>query len=129
MRLTYGNGGGTHDQRYIIDGGFLELVRLGVMSANDWTILETIPEYDEILKQTITKDGVEAEAWFRYNYDGYGEYNDDRNFDTSGRGRLWPIFTAERGIYEIAKSGAGCAASNYNNYTGSNYYYKHNDYN
>ncbi len=50
--------GGTHDQRYIIDGGFLELVRLGVMSANDWTILETIPEYDEILKQTITKDGV-----------------------------------------------------------------------
>lgn len=113
VQLTYGNGGGTHDQRYIIDGGFLELVRLGVMSANDWTILETIPEYDEILKQTISKDGVEAEAWFRYNYDGYGEYNDDRNFDTSGRGRLWPIFTAERGIYEIAKSGNGCAGQKY----------------
>lgn len=72
------------------------------MSPNDWTIIETLPEYDAILKQTIPGKG---DAWFRYNYDGYGEHNDGRSFDGGGRGRLWPIFTAERGIYEIARSG------------------------
>jgi len=77
---------------------------MGAMSPSDWTILETLPEYDALLKQTIAGKG---DAWFRYNYDGYGEYNDGRNYDGSGRGRLWPIFTAERGIYEIAKAGAG----------------------
>lgn len=101
-RLTFGNGVGTHDQRLIVDGGFLELVRMGVMSPQDWTILETIPEYDQLLKQTLPGKG---DAWFRYNYDGYGEANDGTNYNGTGRGRLWPIFTAERGIYEIAKSG------------------------
>jgi len=101
VNLTFGNGVGTHGERYIVDGGFLELVRMGVMSPSDWTILDTLPEYDALLKQTITGKG---DAWFRYNYDGYGEYNDGRNYDGSGRGRLWPIFTAERGIYEIAKA-------------------------
>jgi glucoamylase len=104
VSLTFGNDAGTHGERWIVDGGFLELVRMGAMSPNDWTILETLPEYDAILKQTIASKG---DAWFRYNYDGYGEYNDGRNYDGSGRGRLWPIFTAERGIYEIAKAGDG----------------------
>ncbi len=102
VSLTFGNGVGTHGERYIVDGGFLELVRMGAMSPNDWSILETVPEYDALLKQTLAGKG---DAWFRYNYDGYGEYNDGRNYDGSGRGRLWPIFTAERGIYEIARSG------------------------
>ncbi|MBD9358362.1 amylase [Methylomonas sp. EbA] len=108
--LTFGNGVGSHGERWIVDGGFLELVRMGVMSPKDWTILETLPEYDAILKQTIAGKG---DAWFRYNYDGYGEYNDGRNYDGSGRGRLWPIFTAERGIYEIAKSGDGSKGESY----------------
>lgn len=101
VSLPFGNGVGTHGERYIVDGGFLELVRMGVMSPSDRTILETVPEYDALLKQTIAGKG---DAWFRYNFDGYGEYNDGRNYDGSGRGRLWPIFTAERGIYEIARS-------------------------
>jgi glucoamylase len=109
-QLTYGNGAGTHDQRFIIDGGFLELVRMGAMSPEDWTILETLPEYDAILKQIIPGS---RDAWFRYNYDGYGEYNDGRSYDGSGRGRLWPIFTAERGIYEIARSRNGTAGAPY----------------
>jgi glucoamylase len=109
-QLTYGNGGGNHDQREIIDGGFLELVRMGVINPKDWTILETLPEYDAILKQTISGKG---DSWFRYNFDGYGEHNDGRSFDGTGRGRLWPIFTAERGIYEIAKSGKGSDGESY----------------
>jgi glucoamylase len=96
------NGGGARDERRVVDGGFLELVRLGVKDANDSGILETIPEYDSVLKQTITGKGP---AWFRYNFDGYGEKNDGSNYDGTGRGRLWPIFTAERGMYEIAKAG------------------------
>jgi hypothetical protein len=51
-----------HGERYIIDGGFLELVRMGVMSPNDWTIPETIPEYDAILKQTIQPKGTLGSA-------------------------------------------------------------------
>jgi glucoamylase len=100
--FTIGNGGGTHDERKIIDGGFLELVRLGVKSANDSAILDTLPEYDAIAMQTIAGKGP---AWFRYNSDGYGEKNDGSNYDGTGRGRLWPIFTAERGMYEIARAG------------------------
>ena len=46
VQITLGNGTGTHGERYVIDGGFLELARMGVMSPNDWTILETLPEYD-----------------------------------------------------------------------------------
>ncbi|MBK5912751.1 hypothetical protein CCR84_00140 [Rhodocyclus purpureus] len=110
VSLAFGNGVGSHGERWIIDGGFLELVRMGVMSPSDWTILETLPEYDAILKQTIAGKG---DPWFRYNFDGYGEHNDGRDYDGSGRGRLWPIFTAERGIYEIVKSGDGAKGSAY----------------
>jgi glucoamylase len=98
------NGAPAADQRRVVDGGFLELVRLGVKDANDAGILETLPEYDSVLKQTIAGKGP---AWFRYNFDGYGEKIDGSNFNDNGggRGRLWPIFTAERGMYEIAKAG------------------------
>jgi glucoamylase len=96
------NGAPANDQRKVVDGGFLELVRLGVKDANAGSVLETLPEYDSILKQTITGKG---DAWFRYNFDGYGETNTGANYSGEGRGRLWPIFTAERGMYEIAKGG------------------------
>src|SRR5207302_1084888 len=99
--ISLQNGGGPRDKRDIVDGGFLELVRMGAMSPNDWTILDTLPEYDQILKQTIAGKG---DAWFRYNYDGYGEDNGGEPFQGAGRGRLWPIFTAERGVYEIART-------------------------
>jgi glucoamylase len=103
--LELGNGSGPHDQREVVDGGFLELVRLGVKAANDPAVLETLPEYDATLKQTIAGRG---EAWFRYDFDGYGERNDGAAYDNqSGRGRLWPIFTAERGMYEIQRSCCG----------------------
>jgi glucoamylase len=105
------NGGGTPSQNRVVDGGFLELVRMGVKSASDPSVLATLPEYDSLLKQTVPGKG---DAWFRYNYDGYGERNDGGNYDNAaGRGRLWPIFTAERGMYEIARSGSGSAGVPY----------------
>ena len=108
--LALQNRSGSYDKRAIMDGGFLELVRMGVLSPNDWTILDTLPEYDQLLKQTIPGKG---DAWFRYNYDGYGEDNNGGDYQDTGRGRLWPIFTAERGIYEIARSGKGSIGQPY----------------
>ena len=102
--ISIGNGGGNHDERAIVDGGFLELVRMGVKAPNDPAVVDSLPEYDAILKQTIAGKG---DAWFRYNCDGYGEKNDGSNYNGAGRGRLWPIFTAERGMYEIHKAGDG----------------------
>ncbi len=102
QHFTVGNGGGDHDERDVIDVGFLELVRMGVKAADDPTILDTIPEYDAMLHQDVPGKGP---AYFRYNYDGYGEQNNGDNYDGShGRGRLWPIFTAERGMFEIARA-------------------------
>lgn len=109
ITVTHGNGGGTHDQRYIIDGGFLELVRMGVKRPDDPSIVATLPEYDAVLKRTIPGKG---DAWFRYNYDGYGERIGGGAYDgLTGRGRLWPIFTAERGMFKIAGTGVGSDGS------------------
>jgi glucoamylase len=109
-RLVFGNGAGEHDARSVVDGGFLELARLGVLSPNDWTLVDTLPKYDGILMQDIPGKG---KAWFRYNCDGYGEHNDGSPYNGGGRGRLWPIFTAERGIYEISRTGNGAAGRSY----------------
>jgi glucoamylase len=102
--ITLGNGGGTHDERAIVDGGFLELVRMGVKAPDDPEIVDSLPEYDAVLKQSIAGKG---DAWFRYNCDGYGESNQGADYHGSGRGRLWPIFTAERGMYEIHRAADG----------------------
>lgn len=112
--ITIGNGGGKHNEKWIVDGGFLELVRKGVKRPDAPKILETLPEYDSTIKQTIAGKG---DAWFRYNNDGYGESNTGANYpnDNTGRGRLWPIFTAERGMYEIARTGLGSSGLPYLN--------------
>ncbi|QCP54390.1 amylase [Trinickia violacea] len=114
--LAIKNGGGSHDARRVVDGGFFELVRMGVKRANDPTILNTISVYDSVLGQSLNLPNAPAlspNTWFRYNFDGYGEHNDGSDFDGAGVGRLWPIFTAERGMYEIARQGSGGAGSPY----------------
>jgi glucoamylase len=111
LTVSINNGGGEHDQREIVDGGFLELVRLGVKAPDDPAIVDSLPEYDAIAKQSIAGRG---DAWFRYNFDGYGETNAGAAWDgVNGRGRLWPILTAERGMYEIARAAAGAAGAPY----------------
>jgi glucoamylase len=111
LSVAIGNNGGTHRAIDIVDGGFLELVRMGVKRPTDPTILASLVPYDGVIEQMI---GGANPAWFRYNFDGYGEGNSGAAFDgTSGRGRLWPIFDAERGNYEIARTGTGSAGSPY----------------
>jgi glucoamylase len=53
---------------------------------------------DALLK-TETPSGP---VWHRYNCDGYGEHDDGRPYDGTGRGRGWPLLTGERGHYELA---------------------------
>jgi glucoamylase len=112
MSIGIGNNGGGHRAIDIVDGGFLELVRMGVKRPNDPTITNSLMAYDGVIKQTIGSNVYPA--WFRYNFDGYGETNSGGSYDgSSGRGRLWPIFEAERGNYEIAATGAGSAGASY----------------
>ena len=110
MSIDIANNGGTHRAIDIIDGGFLELVRMGIKRPNDPTITNSLLAYDTVIEQTIGGNT----AYFRYNFDGYGETNAGGPFNgSSGRGRLWPIFDAERGNYQIAATGTGSAGSPY----------------
>ena len=43
ISYNVGNGGPTLDQRSVIDAGFLELARLGELSANDADIQQSLP--------------------------------------------------------------------------------------
>jgi glucoamylase len=76
---------------------FLQIVRFGLRSADDPLIRNSIIVIDELLK-TETPNGP---SWHRYNGDGYGEHDDGRPFDGTGRGRAWPLLTGERGHYEL----------------------------
>jgi glucan 1,4-alpha-glucosidase len=96
--LDINNGGGSYDERSIVDAGFLDLVRLGVAPADDPDVLASLPEVDATIKVN-TPNGP---MWYRYNHDGYGEKADGSPYDGTGVGRLWPLLTGERGEYELA---------------------------
>jgi glucoamylase len=96
---TLSDGGPTVDQRTVVDPSFLELVRLGVLRADNPAVLSTLPVVDRELGVN-TPNG---EFWHRYNHDGYGESLTGGPFgNNDGVGRLWPIFAGERGEYELA---------------------------
>jgi glucoamylase len=117
-KLGDNNGKPGVDKKSVIDGGFLELVRYGVRSADDAAIVDTITEYDSQniednlrVKYNFSFTGEQGEfpGWRRYGNDGYGEDTlKGRGYNATGknieqqRGRVWPFFTGERGHYELA---------------------------
>ena len=121
--ITYnlGNGSVTADQRAIVDAGFLELVRLGILPASDPTVQSSLNVIDKVIKaQTSTGAG-----FYRYgtdttgSEDGYGDCftpdptscpADGQPWPTTntGSGHPWPVLAGERGEYEVA---AGDSAS------------------
>ena len=69
ISYNVGNGGPTLDQRDVIDAGFLELVRLGILAADDPDVAQSLPVVDA----TIKSDTPSGTGWHRYNGDGYGD--------------------------------------------------------
>jgi glucoamylase len=98
-QLDVHNGGGVWDERDVVDAGFLEFVRLGIRPANDATIVHSL----EIIDSTIRIETPSGPSFRRYNHDGYGDTSFGGPWQGEGIGRLWPIFTGERGEYEIAR--------------------------
>ncbi|MCU1266934.1 MAG: glucan 1,4-alpha-glucosidase [Acidobacteria bacterium] len=106
-KVEINSGGGTYDEREIVDAGFLELVRLGIKSAGEPLVRASLAVVDKLIK-VETPVGA---AWYRYNHDAYGERPDGGPYDGhSGVGRLWALLTGERGEYELA-TGDKTAAS------------------
>ena len=97
-KLDVRNGGGVWDKRDVVDAGFLELVRLGIRPANDAIIAHSV----QVIDSTIRTETPNGPGFRRYNHDGYGETYFGGPWLGEGIGRLWPIFTGERGEYEIA---------------------------
>ena len=96
----YSDAAGVHEERAVLDAGFLELVRLGVKAPDDPYVVGSLPETD----RSLATDTPSGRMWHRYTYDGYGERADGSpwTLSTGGIGRLWPLLSGERGEYELA---------------------------
>jgi glucoamylase len=113
--VALGNGSITVDQRSLIDAGFLELVRLGILPAGDPTISSSLKVVDSTIEAS-TPSGI---GFYRYgtsaagSQDGYGDcYQPSSSSCTTngapwaptdtGTGHLWPVLSGERGEYEVS---------------------------
>jgi glucoamylase len=115
--ITYslGNGSINADQRAIVDQGFLELVRLGVLPASDPDVQASL----KVIDSTIEVTTPSGPGFYRYgtngsgSEDGYGDCYapDPTNCPQTGQpwpttdtgsGHLWPVLGGERGEYDVA---------------------------
>ena len=94
---------GAYPASEVIDAGFLQLVRYGIVAPDNPLIVRSLREVDAKLK-THTPAGS---CWRRYNHDGYGQRPDGGPYDQWGRGRSWPLLAGERAHYELA-AGRDC---------------------
>lgn len=123
-QVSLGNGSITVDQRSLIDAGFLELVRLGILPANDPTIESSLTVVDN----TIERQTPSGPGFYRYgttaseSVDGYGDCYQPSGSSCSvvgapwaptdtGTGHLWPVLSGERGEYDVAADQTGSARS------------------
>ncbi len=115
--ITYslGNGSATVDQRSVIDAGFLELVRLGILPASDPDVQASVA----IVDNTIEENTPSGPGFYRYgvtpseSYDGYGDCYQPSASSCSipgapwpttdtGTGHLWPVLSGEHGEFDVA---------------------------
>ena len=114
-QVNLGNGSVTVDQRSLIDAGFLELVRLGILPADDPTVQSSLTVVDD----TIERQTPSGPGFYRYgtgateSVDGYGDCFQPSGSSCSvigapwaptdtGTGHLWPVLSGERGEYDVA---------------------------
>ena len=117
ISYNVGNGGPTLDQRSVVDAGFLEYVRLGILPATDPTIVNSLAVTDG----TIQRPTDSGTGWLRYNGDGYGDCFVGAGTSCTvtgapwtngniGTGHPWPVLGAER-AQEYLAQGLKTAAS------------------
>ena len=105
---TSATAGPTLDQRSVIDAGFLEYARLGLLKPDDADILASLPVVDATIKRTTAS----GDGFLRYNGDGYGDGATDGHPwapSNKGTGHPWPVLAGERGQYEIDRGNVGSA--------------------
>jgi glucoamylase len=85
--------GATVTASELVSLDFSYLVRLGIRSALDPRVQDTIRVIDRIL----TVQTPSGTLYRRYNGDGYGEHVDGHPFNGQGIGRAWPLLVGERG--------------------------------
>jgi glucoamylase len=129
--ITYnlGNGGPNTDQRAVVDAGFLELTRLGILPTDDPDVLRSLPVVDQVIR----RDTTSGPGFYRYGTatdpvtvagteDGYGDcYEPDAtNCSPTGKpwptgnvgsGHLWPVLSGERAEQELQSGDRGTAAA------------------
>jgi glucoamylase len=105
--ISIANGGGSHDDRTVVDPSFLELVRLGVKSPTATDITNTISVVDSELEVSTP----EGPIWHRYSFDGYGETSSGGDYTGVGVGNPWPVLSGERGEYDVADGSTSGAQS------------------
>ncbi|MGW0807326.1 glucodextranase DOMON-like domain-containing protein [Nonomuraea sp. NPDC002799] len=124
VSYNLGNGGPTEDQRRVVDAGFLELTRLGILPADDPDVLASLPVIDRV----IGRSTASGQGWYRYGSDppgtedGYGDcYEPDptscvpsgRPWPTgnTGSGHVWPVLAGERAEQALQTGDPGTAAA------------------
>lgn len=124
ISYSLGNGSDTVDERTVVDGGFQELTRLGILPASDPDVQASLPVLDAALKRT-TPTGP---GWYRYgttgpgSEDGYGDCHVADPTDcavegqpwpttNSGSGHLWPVLAGERAEQQLQTGDASGAAA------------------
>ena len=124
--ISYGLGNGsiTADQRSIVDAGFLELVRLGILPARDSDIRASLG----VIDNTIERQTASGPGFYRYgtsgpgSEDGYGDcFVPDATTCSptgapwaptdTGSGHLWPVLSGERAEYDLTAGQTGGARS------------------
>ena len=122
---TLNNGNTTEvDQRTVIDQGFLELTRLGELSANSPLVTNSLA----VAANAIDVPTGSGTGILRYNGDGYGDceagtVSDPVNHTTStcsttgepwattdtGTGHPWPVLSGENGEYQVLAGNTSAA--------------------
>ena len=124
-----GNGGPDADQKAVVDAGFLELPRLGVLAPNDKDVAASLAIVDRVVARTTPS----GQHFYRYGIDtpgtedGYGDCNTgdltdcgvqgkpwagtcDTQAQNKGSGHVWPVLAGERAEHELATGSSSAAA-------------------
>ncbi|MEV4090343.1 glycoside hydrolase family 15 protein, partial [Nonomuraea fuscirosea] len=119
-----GNGGPTEDQRRVVDAGFLELTRLGILPPRDPDVLASLPVVDRVIR----RDTARGPGWYRYGSDtpgtedGYGDCHEPDPTDcapsgrpwptgNTGSGHVWPVLAGERAEQVLQTGDRGSASA------------------